>query len=84
MQRPLLAPLPVTALRQHDVIVGYGRVGSLLGRHLAGAGRQLVVFDETEAMTQAAQRDGAEVVMGNPPIPKYWPQPTCRRRGGCS
>ena len=61
---------PVTALRNHDVIVGYGRVGSLLGRRLAGAGRQLVVFDETETMTQAAQRDGAEVVMGNAADPE--------------
>jgi CPA2 family monovalent cation:H+ antiporter-2 len=48
------APLPVTAVRNHDVIVGYGRVGSLLGRRLAVAGRQLVVFDETETATQAA------------------------------
>jgi monovalent cation:H+ antiporter-2, CPA2 family len=67
---PPPVPLPVTALRNHDVIVGYGRVGSLLGRRLADAGRQLVVFDETEAMTQAAQRDGAEVVTGNAADPE--------------
>jgi monovalent cation:H+ antiporter-2, CPA2 family len=64
------APLSVTLLRNHDVIVGYGRVGSLLGRSLAGVGRQLVVFDETETVTQAAQRDGAEVVMGNAADPE--------------
>jgi len=62
---PAPAPLAVTAFQNHDVIVGYGRVGSLLGRRLAGAGRQLVVFDETETATQAAQGDGAEVVTGN-------------------
>jgi monovalent cation:H+ antiporter-2, CPA2 family len=45
-------------------------VGSLLGRSLAGVGRQLVVFDETETVTQAAQRDGAEVVMGNAADPE--------------
>ena len=67
---PPPAPLPATALQNHDVIVGYGRVGSLLGRRLAGAGRQLVVFDETEAMTQVAQQDGAEVVMGNAADPE--------------
>ena len=60
----------MTALRNHDVIVGYGRVGSLLGRRLAGAGRQMVVFDETETATQAAQRDGAEVVTGNAADPE--------------
>jgi CPA2 family monovalent cation:H+ antiporter-2 len=67
---PPPSPLPVTGLRQHDVIVGYGRVGSLLGRRLAGAGRQLVVFDETETVTQVAQRDGAEVVTGNAADPE--------------
>ena len=67
---PPPTPLTVTALRNHDVIVGYGRVGSLLGRRLADAGRQLVVFDETETATQAAQRDGAKVVTGNAADPE--------------
>ena len=35
------------------------RNGRRAGGRLAGAGRQLVVFDETETMTAAAQRDGA-------------------------
>ena len=64
------APLPVTTLQNHDVIVGYGRVGSLLGHHLARAGRQLVVFDDTETATESAQRDGAEVVTGNAADPE--------------
>jgi CPA2 family monovalent cation:H+ antiporter-2 len=55
----------VTTLRDHDVIVGYGRVGSLLGRRLAEAGRQLLVFEEAEAAVAAARDDGAEVVVGN-------------------
>lgn len=67
---PPPAPPPVTALQNHDVIVGYGRVGSLLGRHLMQAGRQLVVFDETETATNAAQRDGAEAVAGNAADPE--------------
>ena len=45
-------------------------MGSLLGRRLADVGRQLVVFDETETATQAAQRDGAEVVTGNAADPE--------------
>ncbi len=67
---PPPALLPVTAFRNHDVIVGYGRVGSLLGSRLAGAGRQLVVFDETDMAAQAAHRDGAEVVTGNAADPE--------------
>ncbi len=60
----------VTTLREHDVIVGYGRVGSLLGNRLAAAGRQLVVFDEAEPAIEAARADGAEVVAGNAASPK--------------
>ena len=82
---PPPVPLPVMALRNHDVIVGYGRVGSLLGRRLADAGRQLVVFDETDAMTQAAQRDGAEVVTGNAADPEVRAVANLpAARGGCS
>jgi monovalent cation:H+ antiporter-2, CPA2 family len=82
---PPPAPLPVMALRNHDVIVGYGRVGSLLGRRLADAGRQLVVFGETDAMTQAAQRDGAEVVTGNAADPEVRTVANLpAAHGGCS
>jgi CPA2 family monovalent cation:H+ antiporter-2 len=52
------------------VIVGYGRVGSLLGRRLAAAGRPLVVFDEAETAIAAARHDGAEVVVGNAADPE--------------
>src|SRR4029079_11281036 len=64
------APPPMTTLRDHDVIVGYGRVGSLLGRRLTEAGRSLVVFDEVETAIAAARRDGAEVVVGNAADPE--------------
>jgi monovalent cation:H+ antiporter-2, CPA2 family len=63
-------PAAVTKLRDHDVVVGYGRVGSLLGGRLAAAGRQLLVFDEAQSAIAAAQRDGAEVVVGNAADPE--------------
>jgi monovalent cation:H+ antiporter-2, CPA2 family len=64
------APIAVTMLRGHDVIVGYGRVGSLLGGHLTAAGRQLLVFEEAEMAVAAARCDGAEVVVGNAADPE--------------
>jgi len=52
------------------VIIGYGRVGSLLGGRLAAAGQQLLVFDEVDTAIGAARRDGAEVVVGNAADPE--------------
>jgi CPA2 family monovalent cation:H+ antiporter-2 len=59
-----------TTLQGHDVVVGYGRVGSLLGRDLAAAGRAVLVFEERQAAIDAAVRDGAEVVIGNAADPE--------------
>ena len=61
-----LAP-PVTALSGHDVLVGYGRVGALVGAGLkASGGRPLLVFEDDAAAAEAARRGGAdEVVAGN-------------------
>jgi CPA2 family monovalent cation:H+ antiporter-2 len=62
-------PVP-TGLTDHDVVVGYGRVGSLVGARLAAAGRPVLVFEEREEAIEAARRDGAEVVAGNAADPQ--------------
>jgi CPA2 family monovalent cation:H+ antiporter-2 len=63
------APAPdgrtMTTLTGHDVIVGYGRVGSLLGAGLAKSdGKRLVIETGERALTQA-RLDGAEILVGN-------------------
>ncbi len=63
------APL-ATSLIDHDVVVGYGRVGSLIGGCLAEAGRAFLVFEEDEGAIAAARRDGAEVIVGNAADPQ--------------
>jgi CPA2 family monovalent cation:H+ antiporter-2 len=63
-------PLVPTAMSGHDVLVGYGRVGSLVGAGLLAAGRPLLVFDESEERVEAARRGGAEVVVGNAADPR--------------
>jgi CPA2 family monovalent cation:H+ antiporter-2 len=55
----------VTALVDHDVVVGYGRVGSLVGAGLVRAGRPVLVFEDHDDQAEAARKGGAEVVYGN-------------------
>ena len=54
-----------TALADHVVVVGYGRVGALLGAGLIARGEKLLVIEEQEDAVAAARRDGAELLLGN-------------------
>ena len=60
----------VTTLTDHDVLVGYGRVGSLVGTGLRKAGRSLFVFEEHPDAFEKAQADGAEGILGNAADPR--------------
>ena len=62
-------PLP-TSMIDHDVVVGYGRVGSLIGAQLARAGRPFLVFEDNDGAVEAARHDGAEVIPGNAADPE--------------
>jgi CPA2 family monovalent cation:H+ antiporter-2 len=59
-----------TALNDHIVVVGYGRVGSLLGAGLAAMGEKLLVIEDQDDGVAAARRDGAEVLVGNAADPE--------------
>jgi CPA2 family monovalent cation:H+ antiporter-2 len=63
-------PLATSSLKGHDVLVGYGRVGSLVGSGLRAAGHPVLVFEERVDEIAAARRDGAEVVVGNAADPQ--------------
>ncbi|MFI5001690.1 MAG: YbaL family putative K(+) efflux transporter [Reyranellales bacterium] len=54
-----------TALSGHDVLVGYGRVGSVIGSALARTGASMVVIETSDDGLEKARRDGAEVFNGN-------------------
>jgi monovalent cation:H+ antiporter-2, CPA2 family len=63
---PVPAPPPAPAAEPgHEVLVGYGRVGSLVGKRLIAAGRRVVVIEDAEDAAEAARRDGARVITGN-------------------
>jgi CPA2 family monovalent cation:H+ antiporter-2 len=63
------APM-VTTLTDHDVVVGYGRVGSMIGPGLLAAGRPLLVVTDDEEAAARARESGAEVVVGNAADPE--------------
>ena len=62
-------PTPAQQPR-HDVLIGYGRVGSLVGAALARSGAQVVVIEANEDGLEKARRDGAEVFDGNAADPE--------------
>lgn len=62
---PIATVQPAQAPAGHEVIVGYGRVGSFVGARLRQAGRRVLVFEEGDENVEAALRDGADVVRGN-------------------
>jgi CPA2 family monovalent cation:H+ antiporter-2 len=74
-RQPAPAPAPGLATPQPrpappriegpEVIIGYGRVGSIIGARLAAAGRRLVVVEDRDEAREAAEAAGARVIAGN-------------------
>lgn len=58
------APLPPSVCH-HALLVGYGRVGSLIGAKLLQAGVPMVVVENTRARVDALRAQGVNVVLGN-------------------
>jgi len=59
-----------TSLGDHIVVVGYGRVGSLLGAGLLAQGAKLLVIEDNPDAVETAKRDGAELLVGNAADPE--------------
>ena len=57
-------PEPVT-LTAHTVLVGFGRVGRVVGEGLHAAGAPVVVIEDSDHSVAAARAAGIEVVVGN-------------------
>jgi CPA2 family monovalent cation:H+ antiporter-2 len=67
---PANQPAPVTAEQRHDVLIGYGRVGSLVGASLLKAGAHVIVIETNLDGLEKARGDGAEVFVGNAADPE--------------
>jgi CPA2 family monovalent cation:H+ antiporter-2 len=57
--------LPVTSLRDHAVIVGFGRVGSLVGTRLQRAGKPVLVIEDTNELAEKVRGQDFEAITGN-------------------
>jgi len=64
-QEPAREELRVTGLRGHAVLVGYGRVGSLIGENLKQQHWPLLVIEDAEAAVKKLHAEGIEVIRGN-------------------
>lgn len=54
-----------TTLSGHTVIVGYGRVGGLLGAGLVALGDTILVIEDQSDAVATARLHGAEILLGN-------------------
>jgi CPA2 family monovalent cation:H+ antiporter-2 len=54
-----------TSLVGHAILVGYGRVGSIVGRHLAGAGLPFLVIEDDDKRIGTLREEGIETIIGN-------------------
>jgi CPA2 family monovalent cation:H+ antiporter-2 len=70
VETPTREPVPVTTLTNHVVLVGYGRVGSVIGAALKAANVPLLVFETDEDIVETLRRQGTEVIIGNAADPE--------------
>ncbi|MDX8494285.1 cation:proton antiporter [Mesorhizobium sp. VK22B] len=58
-------PPPRTALTDHSILVGYGRVGSLVGAAMKEADLPFLVIEDADKTLAKLRDDGVETVAGN-------------------
>lgn len=60
-----VGPPVTTELNDHIVLVGYGRVGSLVGQSLKASGRPFLVIEDADKTVAALREAGIEAIVGN-------------------
>ena len=69
-EAPTRHPVPVTKLTDHVVLVGYGRVGSVVGAALIEGKAPLLVIESDEDIVEAVRKQGIEAIAGNAADPE--------------
>ncbi len=59
----------MTGLSDHIVLVGYGRVGSVVGRALLGAQIPFLVIEDDAQIVERLQKEGVKAMTGNANAP---------------
>jgi len=67
---PTRHPVPVTRLANHVVLVGYGRVGSVVGAALTDIKMPLYVIESDEDIVESLRKQGIEAITGNAADPE--------------
>ncbi|MEP9377557.1 YbaL family putative K(+) efflux transporter [Aquabacter sp. CN5-332] len=62
--------IPATDKSGHTVLVGYGRVGRLVGEGLHAAGVPLLVIEDADDAVDALRAEGIEVIDANAALPE--------------
>ena len=68
-EAPPTAELPTTALTNHTVVVGFGRVGSVVCDTLRRQNERILVIEERPEYADRARRLGIEVLFSHAPTP---------------
>ncbi|WP_043159869.1 YbaL family putative K(+) efflux transporter [Bradyrhizobium sp. Ai1a-2] len=58
-------PIPVTSLSDHAILIGYGRVGNIVGSAMREAGQPFFVIEDADAIVAGLKQKGIEAIMGN-------------------
>ena len=69
-QEPTHEPIPKSTLTDHVVLVGHGRVGSVVSRALREAGTPLLVIEDNPGTVERLKQEGVEVMTGNAAAPE--------------
>jgi CPA2 family monovalent cation:H+ antiporter-2 len=62
-------PIPVSTQSDHVVLVGHGRVGSVVSQALRAAGTPLLVIEDNPGTIERLVHEGVEVITGNAAAP---------------
>jgi voltage-gated potassium channel len=55
----------IESLRNHTIVCGYGRIGSMLAKELKAGNKPIVVVDEDESKISQVHQDGLLAMVGN-------------------
>jgi K+:H+ antiporter len=67
---PEKEPLPKTSLREHAILVGYGRVGKVVGEDLRNLRRPIVVIEDRADLVENLRAEHVEAIAGNAANPE--------------
>ena len=68
-ETPAALELPTTGLKDHTVVVGFGRVGSVVCEALQREGERFLVIEERREFVDQLRQHDIEVIYGHAPAP---------------